>query len=214
VLCEEDELTISQIEEFGCRIVHVGQTNSGFLGWSYTIGIFDTSGKPEIVTAGLRPDTAHAALYEAAKLLWGGVDLTQGRHRNLIGKVECEFRPVDRKWVEHLMDWAVWYYGGAEFPVLQAVYPDLENCFPEDEGFNKAFEQPLMQPGAPMTRASEDYWASADPTSSLFDWKFPDSPHAEAFVSETVYKETEPVTFVSHDADDGAWQFLGDSMSD
>ena len=34
------------------------------------------------------------------------------------------------------------------------------------------------------------------------------------FLSESVHKVTEPVTYVSHDAEDGAWQFLGDSMSD
>jgi hypothetical protein len=112
------------------------------------------------------------------------------------------------------MNWAVWYYDNGDFPVLQAIYPDLENQFPEDKGFNKAFDQPLMQPAAPMTRAESDFWASADPTSSLFNWKFPDSPHARVFLSETVNGGTEPVTFVSHDAEDGSWQFLGDKMSD
>ena len=112
------------------------------------------------------------------------------------------------------MGWAVWYYDGTDFPVLQAVYPDLENRFPEDEGFDTAFEQPLMQPTAPMTRVEDDFWASADPKSSLFNWKFPDPPHAQAFLSETVHNGTEHVTYVSHDAEDGAWQFLGDSMSD
>ena len=112
------------------------------------------------------------------------------------------------------MGWAVWYYGGADFPVLQAVYPDLENRFPWDDGFDTAFEQPLMQFAAPMTRVEDDFWASADPTSSLFDWKFPDPPHTGVFLSETVHTGAEPVTYVSHDAEDGAWQFLGDSMSD
>jgi hypothetical protein len=71
-----------------------------------------------------------------------------------------------------------------------------------------------MQPEAPMTRAENDFWASTDPKSSLFNWKFPDDPHARVFLSESVNKGTEPVTYVSHDVEDGAWQFLGDSMSD
>ena len=33
-------------------------------------------------------------------------------------------------------------------------------------------------------------------------------------VSETVHSGTELVTYVSHDVEDGVWQFLGDSMSD
>lgn len=212
-LSKADESTISHIEEFGCSVVNVARKNHG-LGWSYTIGIFDTSGKPEIITVGLPPETAHFALNEGAKLLRAGVDLTHGRHHDLIGEVDCEFHPVDRKWVGHLMNWAVWYYDGSDFPVLQAVYPDRENRFPEDEGFDKAFEQPLMQPAASMGRAEDDFWASTDPTSSLFNWKFPDPPHARVFLSDAVQNGTESVTYVSHDAEDGAWQFLGDSMSD
>ena len=212
-LSQEDERTISHIEEFGCSVVSVKRTEYG-LGWSYTIGVFDTCGKPEIITIGLKPETAHFALNEAAKMLRAGVDLTTGRHRELIGQVECEFRPVDEKWIGHLMGWAIWYYDDTRFPVLQAVYPDLENRFPEEEGFDRAFEQPLMQASTPMTRVESDFWASADPNSSLFNWKFPDDPHARVFLSETVHKGTEPVTYVSHDAEDGAWQFLGDSMSD
>ena len=212
-LSQDDERTISHIEEFGCSVVSVKRTQYG-LGWSYTIGVFDTIGKPEIITVGLSPETAHFALNRTTKLLRAGIDLTQGRHRDLIGEVECEFRPIDRKWIKQLMGWAVWYYDGDDFPVLQAIYPDLENRFPEDEGFDARFEQPLMQPTAPMTRAENDFWASTDPKSSLFNWKFPDPPHTRIFLSETVHNGTEPVTYVCRDAEDGSWQFLGDSMSD
>src|SRR5229473_3748607 len=83
-LSEEDERTISHVEEFGCSVVNVTRTKYG-LGWSYTVGVFDTSGKPEIITVGLPPETAHFALNEAAKLPRAGVDLTTGRHRDLIG---------------------------------------------------------------------------------------------------------------------------------
>lgn len=65
-LCPEDERTIGHVEEFGCSVVSVARTKYG-LGWSYTIGIFDTSGKPEIITVGLSPKAAHFALNEAAK---------------------------------------------------------------------------------------------------------------------------------------------------
>jgi hypothetical protein len=43
---------------------------------------------------------------------------------------------------------------------LQAVYPDLENRFPEDSGFNRAFAQPLLQRDAPFTEVEKEFWAS------------------------------------------------------
>ena len=67
-LCEEDQRTISHIEEFGCSVVNVKRTSYG-LGWAYTVGVFDTCGRPEIITVGLLPETAHFALNDAAKLL-------------------------------------------------------------------------------------------------------------------------------------------------
>jgi Domain of unknown function (DUF4262) len=127
---EADEGTIRNVEQFGCSIVQVKASNAG-PGWSYTVGVYDTSGKPEVITVGLREKTALVLLNEAAKRLRADTDLTRGRHREMVGEVECEFRPVDPKWVKHLMGWALWYYDHAEFPVLQAVYPDRENRSPK-----------------------------------------------------------------------------------
>ena len=71
-----------------------------------------------------------------------------------------------------------------------------------------------MQPDASMTRVEDDFWASQDRKSSLVNWKFSSPPHSEAYLSKAVHTGTESVTYVSHDEDDGAWQFLGDSMTD
>jgi hypothetical protein len=211
-LSEGDEGTIRNVEQFGCSVIQVKPSKAG-AGWSYTVGVYDTSGKPEVIAVGLREKTALVLLNDAANRLRAGTDLTKGRHREMVGEVECEFRPVDSKWIKHLMGWALWYYDHAEFPVLQAVYPDLENRFPGENGFDPAFAQPLMQPGAPLTEVEDDFWASADPKSSLFDWKFADPPHTRVFLSQSVHEGREAVTYVSHDESDGAWQFLGDSMS-
>ncbi len=207
-----DQRTISNIETYGCEVVQVKKSGAG-PGWSYTVGVYDTCGQPEIIVVGLLEKTAQILLNEAAKALRNGVDLTKGCHREMVGEVECEFRPVDQKWVKHLMGWATWYYEGDDFPVLQAVYPDHKNVFPEEPGFEEYFRQPLMQSDQPMTRVESDFWSSADPKSIFFDWKFPDPPHAQAFLSKTVREETESVVYVSHDLSDGAWQFLGDSMA-
>src|SRR5215470_11610245 len=81
----EDERTIGHIEEFGCSVVSVKRAQHG-LGWSYTIGVFDTCGQPELITVGLAPETAHFALNAAAKLSRASVDLTSRRQRDLVGE--------------------------------------------------------------------------------------------------------------------------------
>jgi hypothetical protein len=112
------------------------------------------------------------------------------------------------------MNLALWYYGEDDFPVLQAVYLDLENRFPEERGFDNDFEQPLLQTDTPQTTVEQTFWASEDPDRRLIDWKFRDPPHTRVFLSEAVHTGAEPVTFVLRDIEDGAWQFLGDSMTE
>jgi len=209
-LVPEDENTISNIERYGCAVISVESNLGRAYGWTYTIGVYDTCGKPDLITVGLHPDVAHSCLNEAVKRLRSGVDLTVGREAELIGNVDCEFRPVDSKWIKRFMNWAIWYYGNKEFPVLQAIYPDLKNRFPGDEGFNAHFRQPLLQPGAPMTHPEEEFLASEDPNSSLYDWSFPDPPNTAVYISKAVDQRIEPITYVSHDLD-GDWQFLGET---
>jgi len=211
-----EKSTINHIEETGCSVLHISSPDKDADRplFSYTVGAFDTSGGPEIICVGLKEGLGQFLLNEAVKRQRAGVDLSVGRHSDLLGDVECEFRPVAKKWIEHVMGWAVWYNGDSDFPALQAVYPDRENRFPGDEGFNKYFSQPMLQADTPETTKEQDFWASNDPDSSLFDWKFPDDPHTGVYLSKTVHEGTEDVTYISHDLEDGAWQFLGDTMSD
>lgn len=211
-LRDSHEETITHIETFGCSVVHV-KASKHAPAWSYTVGVYDTCGQPEVITVGLRQSTAHFLLNEAASRMRRGIDLTADRQVGLIGEVDCQFRPVATRWTEHLMHAANWFYEDASYPVLQAVYPDLENRYPEDAGFDATFVQPLLQDGAESGPVEKDFWASNDPESSLFQWKFSDPPHTGVFISTAVHRGVETITYVSHDIEDGNWQFHGDSMS-
>lgn len=150
---------IETIEQFGYQILCVaGESRSR--NFAYTFGLFDSAAAPEILVVGLRHETASALLDESASRLRGGVDLSHGRHRGLLAAtVECEFRPIDPKWIKRLMLGATWFYEGFEFPAIQAVYPDLENRFPEDADFDTNFAQPLLQPEQSFGQIEEGFWS-------------------------------------------------------
>ena len=40
------------------------------------------------------------------------------------------------------------------------------------------------------------------------DWPFPDPPHASVITTRRVASGSRPILLVTHDIDDGAWQFL------
>jgi hypothetical protein len=209
-----DRGIVENIEHYGCSILHIKKGTISPV-FSYTIGVYDTCGKPEIIQVGLVEKTAQFLLNEAVRRLRNGEQLTEGRHQDLIGDFDCAFRPLDPTWNGKMMTYTSWFNGNADFPALQAVWPDFKNRFPWDDGFDEDVRarQPLLYVGATQTRVEEDLWASFDRESSFFDWKFPDPPHTVAYLSQAVQSGVEAVTYVSHDIDDGAWQFLGDSMS-
>jgi len=156
----EDFLAVIQnIEKFGCHIMQVKGT-SITPGWSYSIGLYDTCGQPEIVAVGMPQAAAVTAINKAAGLLREGVDLTANRISNLIPNRDCEFRPVDPKWVDHIMGRAIWYYDDEPPPTLQLIYPDLNNRFQHDPNFDERFRQPLLQADAPHGAKEEAFWSA------------------------------------------------------
>ena len=207
--------TLDIVEKFGweAMLIHSDQQSTSF---AYTVGLADTMNLPELIVVGLNLEVAHAALGYAIDAMKAGNDLTNGRYRDIIGDVEVLFQPVSQRWFKHIMCRADWYYGYSEthIPTLQMIYPDLENRFQWDQGFNEYFRQPLLSPDIEQSGTEDDFWATNDPESSLFDWKFPDPPHTRVFLSQTVHEKEEAITYVSHDTEDGAWQFLGDKMDD
>jgi hypothetical protein len=206
--------TLYNVAKFGWEAMLISsetQTTS----FAYTVGLYDTMQFPEIIVVGLKLETAHRALQYAIDTMKEGHDLTKGRYREIVGEVEVEFKPVSQRWFRHVMCRTNWYYGYGEkeIPALQLIYPDLENRFQWEEGFNEYFRQPILTPGTKEDVTEQDFCAANDPASSLFQWKFPDPPHTSAYLSQTVQDKEEPVTYVSHD-ENGDWQFLGDKMSD
>jgi hypothetical protein len=58
------------------------------------------------------------------------------------------------------MNFSNWYNGNTDYPALQVIYPDLQNRFQWEEGFENRFTQPLLQPDAPWTTVDQRFWDS------------------------------------------------------
>ena len=203
--------TLGKIEDVGWQVWDIC-SNHVPDNFAYTVGVHDIFGFPELLTVGLPAKVGGTALNEAVRLMRKRVDLTKGRVRDILGNVEVEFQPVDSKWLHHVMLRAHWYYEGTDVPVLQLIFPDLENRFQWEDDFTDHFRQPMLATGYPEGEREKDFWDANE--WSPKDWAFPDRANTRVYVSETVRDKDEVVTFVSHDLDDGAWQFFGDSMTD
>lgn len=211
-LSKADERAISDIEEHGCALISVGSDCEDDFGWTYSLGIYNTCAQPELITVGLPFETAKFCLNETARRMRAGVEVTKERQKGLIANADCELRIVSPKWSERLMNFANWFNGNNDYPVLQVIYPDLQNRFQWEEGFENRFIQPLLQRDTPRTRVDQQFWDSIRKNEERFpDWKFPDKPHTKVFISKAIQEGKEWINYVTHDLSDGAWQILGDS---
>ena len=211
-LSKTDEWALGQIEEHGSALLSVASNCKDDFGWTYSLGIYDTCGQPELITIGLPFEAAKSCLNEAASRMRAGVDVTKQRQKGLIANVDCELRIVSSGWVKRLMNFSNWYNGNTDYPVLQVIYPDLQNRFPWDVGFENRFIQPLLQRDTPTTPVDQQFWDSIRKNEERFpDWKFPDKPHTKAFISKAVLEGKEWISYVTHDRSDGAWQILGET---
>ena len=106
---EADETKlVDDIEKYGCHIIHV-KPQQPIPGWSYTIGLYETWQQPELIVVGMKQDSAHYLLNEAALRMKQGLRLAGGhREKDLLENVECEFRKVEQHWAQHVMGYALW----------------------------------------------------------------------------------------------------------
>jgi hypothetical protein len=76
----------------------------------------------------------------------------------------CTFRTVNRRWYRPFLGYAGWYYRGAEFPVLQLIWPDKQHHYPWHPGFNPSFvwAQPLLFEQDPVQARVERVLESMD----------------------------------------------------
>ena len=88
----------------------------------------------------------------------------------------------------------MWFNQGIDFPVLQLVWPDKQNKYPQQDDFNPnwKFKQPLLDRNT--------------------DFKFYEERNCGVYTTKQVL-EGAPILFVYHN-EDGDWQFHSSAEPD
>ena len=98
------------------------------------------------------------------------------------------------------MNFANWFNNGIDYPVLQAIYPDLQNHFQWEGDFQSRFVQPLLQLGTEWTPIEQQFWDSTAKDEERFPgWRFAAEPHTKIFISKAIQEDKEWITYVTHD---------------
>jgi hypothetical protein len=163
--------------------------------FSYSVGLLESYRHPELICFGLSMDLMHALINDVAELIRKGEKIEPGRnYDNIFAKSDAQFLHVDARNVPDYFKLALEYYQLDLIPAMQLVWPDRQNRFPWDMGFEEEFiyKQPLLDRNA--------------------DFKFRESKNLGIITTRQWLDLNQPILRVVHD-DEGDWQFLtGDQV--
>ncbi|UOQ52138.1 DUF4262 domain-containing protein [Hymenobacter cellulosivorans] len=114
--------------------------------YSYTVGLFETFGHPEVVLSGLDIDLAQDLLNDIGNTVAQGlVREPDGLYDDVLDNYPCLFKAVPVTAYEQYFGRALVFYGDSTFPVLQCLWPDAQSRFPGDEDYNPFNQEALFK---------------------------------------------------------------------
>jgi hypothetical protein len=127
-----DQKFLSNIDAYGWNVTNVFR-REGEIGpdWSYSTGLFHSFQHPEIVIFGLELDTMQTIVNTIGSAIKGGAKFESGNeYQDIFARCGCQFRTVDASSYKNYLGWAIWFYNGGSFPVLQCFWSDREGHYP------------------------------------------------------------------------------------
>ena len=143
-----DPLVVDHVERFGWHVVKVHGDSVG-PPFAYTIGLYESFGQPEAIVFGLNDDleAMHWLLNQVGPAVRDGRVLSQASsHDDFLPGHACVCLEVGADRYDEFVGQALRHYGGAEFPLVQLVWPSPQGAYPWDASLDEvnARRQPLI----------------------------------------------------------------------
>lgn len=142
-----EERCVADVAEYGLHVVEVS-AEADSPAFAYTVGLYRTFGRPEVIMFGLGLDTMHRLLNDLADAIREGHALDAGDVSDrLLDGYDVTFRTVPKRQYAAYLGWANWFNDGHEYPTLQMIYPDRERRWPWTDGVAESFRrnQPVLE---------------------------------------------------------------------
>jgi Domain of unknown function (DUF4262) len=129
-----DQKFLGQIEEFGWNVTNVfRRENETGPEWSFSTGLFHTFKHAEIVIFGLELNNMQGIINNIGSAIKNGGEFEpDNEYQDIFEKCGCRFHLLNPDHYRSYLGWAIWYYNGEQFPVLQCFWPDLAGHYPWD----------------------------------------------------------------------------------
>lgn len=152
---EGEAKALADIAEYGLHVITVLQDGES-PSFTYSLGIEQSLGLPELIVMGLKSSVAHAAINECYLQMKSDPSIGTGsRVPGLLGGgFECLIGEVAPERAKQYLCWASWLYKEKGFRACQIIFPTTAGAFPWEPEASDWFRkfQPLLA-GAASTPA-------------------------------------------------------------
>lgn len=141
-----EQKVLADINEYGWHVMNVIEDDTN-PPWSFTIGLHETWGQPELIIIGRSRATAYGMLNNLVTEIEANRPLDlNNREPYLILGTCCHFLKVNPRYYADYVAFARWYYRGKHFPLYQIVWPSNEGKYPWSNSAPKSFKewQPVL----------------------------------------------------------------------
>jgi Domain of unknown function (DUF4262) len=135
---------LADIKKTGWHVINVPADEAG-PSFSYSIGLYETFGHPEIIIVGLKGEVAHGLINRIGEAVREGKKFSSGKfYSGIIDSFKCFLLTVAEKNYEEYVGYARWHYQGNQFPLLQCLFPTVTGKFPWQWPSDKKHLQPIL----------------------------------------------------------------------
>jgi hypothetical protein len=145
-LNEGDKKLLSDIDKHGCHVIYV-LAEDDLPPFCYSVGIWKSSGAPEVIVVGLKQEISHFLINEYNRLIRNGESFQDGQiSGEFLDGFDCQFRALDKANYAEYLGSNIWLYSGNNFPTLQLIYPNKNGVWPWQPEATERFRewQPLL----------------------------------------------------------------------
>jgi len=137
---EADAKALADIAKFGLHVINVMEDDE-HAPFTYSIGIEQSLGMPELIVIGLKSNVAHSAINECYEQMKKGLTIAPGVKVSglLGGDFECIIGEASSEQVADCMHWARWLYKDQPFRAYQIIWPTTTGVFPWEPGASDWF---------------------------------------------------------------------------
>jgi hypothetical protein len=161
---EADRRVLHDVAVHGWHVIRVpeqGRTP----GWAFSVGLHHSYAHPEVIIFGLPLDGMQTLINAIGSDVVNGASHPAGSSSDrILEGYRCDFQPVARCWYEAFLGYAIWFYGGKEFPAMQCRWPDRDGHLPDHPDFDGTLWdlQPLLEHESPPDARVEALLHSLD----------------------------------------------------